>query len=473
MRAHLAILLGLLLPAVAHAGGETLVMEARVGERWADADRHVATLVLGLVGEDALGGEALARRLERLVSRPAGADSAPDGLRQKVLEGRRLFIEGQYAQALTILEQARRAFHANPSMVATDQGLRDSLYKALVYLAHVQLRQGKAAQARRAVTALLRGFPDRPISTARYGPELVALYKEVHRSMSRLPRGRLIISSQPSGSMVFLDERYVGVAPITVKSLYPGSYRVYLQRADQRGRVHTVRLFGKDRELTLDMRLDRVLDTRGRVSLVYADQASRKQQQVRHTITLAQRMGAARVILLEQEILEGHKALGATLVDARRGTTLRSARVSLVPPDQAPARVARLAQFISTGRRGADLEIQGPVQLASRPALSTGGGIYSWLKWLTLGVAVAGVAAGATLLVLDGRKTCDTPDGMLCPEYMDTLAGGAALTAAGGAAAAAAGALFYLDSRDQASGEEARSVSVAPNGLGLSARLTW
>lgn len=471
MRAHFCLFALILLPTTALAGGETLVMESRVGARWQDADRHLATLVLGLEGEDALGGEALARRLERLVSRPAGAETAPGGFRQQVAEGRRLFIEGQYSQSIRLLEKTREALHANPALVATDQGLRDSLYQALLYLAHAHLRLKQTDQARRQITAVLRGFPKRPLSTARYGPELVSLYQQVRRDMSRLPRGRLVIKSQPAGSMVFLNERYVGMSPITVQDLYPGSYRVYLQRPDQRGRVHLVQLFGKDRDLSLDMRLDKVLDTKGRVSLVYADEAGRKAQQIAHASTLARRMNAARVILLEQLVLEGERALGATLVEAAKGTTLRSARVSLLPAGEAPARVARLARFISTGKAGEDLEIHGGALPAQASASSPSTSAFGWLKWVSLGVAVAGVAAGATLMFFDGRKVeCGLPDDKLCPETYDTLAGGAALTAVGATAAAAAGVFFYLDSGNA---EDTRSVSLNPSGLGVSARLTW
>ncbi len=471
--ARLVLLLCLLLPATSLAGGETLIMEARVGPRRADADKHVANLALSLEGEEALGGEALARRLERLVSRPPGAEAKPELLQQQVAEGRRLFIEGQFGEAIKILARARDALQANPALVAMDQRLRTSLYQALLYLAHAHLRQGKKNEARRLATGVLRAYPERPLSKARYGPELAALYEEVRREMGKMPRSRLTIKTRGPGCSLFLNERYVGISPITVDGLYPGSYRLFLQRPGQRGRVHLVQLFGKDLSLALDLGLDRALNTDGRVSLVYPDQGARERWQVEHAATLARRMGARRVILLEQEELDGEPALGATLIAAEQGTTLRAARVSLAPPAEAPGRVTRLARFISTGKASDGLEVH--LGLAAQPPARHGRqGAFGWLRWVSLGVTVAGLAAGIPLIMVDGQKTCDTPDGVLCPEYMDTMAGGAALTAVGGAAAVAAGVFFYLHARDDAPARQASVTPwVGPGGAGARALLTW
>jgi len=95
------------------------------------------------------------------------------------------------------------------------------------------------------------------------------------------------------------------------------------------------------------------------------------------------------------------------------------------------------------------------------------------LKWVALGAAVAGLAAGITLLVLHGRGTCGDPG--TCPNRYNTLAAGATLTALGGAAAAASGVLFYLDARRPRA--ERRAVQLTPSltagGAGLSAALRF
>jgi hypothetical protein len=66
------------------------------------------------------------------------------------------------------------------------------------------------------------------------------------------------------------------------------------------------------------------------------------------------------------------------------------------------------------------------------------------VKWITGGVAVAALGLGATLLVLDGRESCNG-NGRTCPEIYDTALPGWVAIGVGGAAAVAAGWMFYAD----------------------------
>lgn len=94
-------------------------------------------------------------------------------------------------------------------------------------------------------------------------------------------------------------------------------------------------------------------------------------------------------------------------------------------------------------------------------------------KWITLGAAVAGLAAGITLIALDGRGTCDESfPGMECAQVHDTMAAGAVLTALGGAAGVASGYLFFRDARD-GRGNAAVVPTSLPGGLGLAAAWSY
>jgi hypothetical protein len=85
--------------------------------------------------------------------------------------------------------------------------------------------------------------------------------------------------------------------------------------------------------------------------------------------------------------------------------------------------------------------------------------LRTW-KWVGVGAAAAGLAAGVPLLILDGQQTC-TRDaaGAQCPEVLDTSAVGIGLTCAGAAASIAAAVLFYLDAQSVP-----RRVAVLPAG---------
>jgi hypothetical protein len=70
-------------------------------------------------------------------------------------------------------------------------------------------------------------------------------------------------------------------------------------------------------------------------------------------------------------------------------------------------------------------------------------------KWVTLGVAVGGLAAGIPLIAIDGKKTCGAPEGVLCPENYATMAPGVALTVVGGLSAVASTVLFVLHAKKE------------------------
>ena len=42
--------------------------------------------------------------------------------------------------------------------------------------------------------------------------------------------GALSIASSPSGAEIYLDNRYMGITPLTLQDLVPGNYAVFLQR---------------------------------------------------------------------------------------------------------------------------------------------------------------------------------------------------------------------------------------------------
>src|SRR5690606_24935869 len=80
--------------------------------------------------------------------------------------------------------------------------------------------------------------------------------------------------------VVYLDDRHVGIGPITVTGLHPGRYRVFLRRGRQPGRVHEVEVrSGATSILTVSWATDAALRTAGdRARLVFADADARRRQ---------------------------------------------------------------------------------------------------------------------------------------------------------------------------------------------------
>ncbi len=97
------------------------------------------------------------------------------------------------------------------------------------------------------------------------------------------------------------------------------------------------------------------------------------------------------------------------------------------------------------------------------------------VKWVALGVALAALAGGVTLMALDeANVSCGLPDDVLCPERYATMTPGAIFTAAGVSVAVAAGLLFYMD---HGRNNPARASVVTPwisrGGGGLAAVLSF
>lgn len=466
----------LLLALSAPARAERPVMlHSFTGAPSEDARYFVDYVARGLGKDAPLHGDALRQRIEASLSRTAGSTEPPPRIKHLVEEGRRQFIEGEFDKAIAELERARELLMSKVAVVASDQTLRDALHKTLLVLAHALLRTKQGERATELVGQAIRSFPDRDLSMIRYGPDLVAFYKKVRREMDRQPRGTLTISTRPEKCLVFLNERFVGLSPARVVDLYPGRYRVYVQRPREPGRIHLATVNGGDHQLTVDFDLDRVLTTEPLVGLRFPGQASLEQNEVRQAASVARALDAPMAIVMGIRQHNGRRVLQGTAVSPDTGRVIRSGMVALEPAAPSPDTLKALGLFLVVGKPGDGIIVAGGAIASAGPASTpvaepdTGPGFFSArvFKWVTLGAAVAGLAAGVTLIVLDGRGTCDAPEGALCRQTYETMTPGIVLTALGGAAAVGSGVLFWLDARS--SSRAALVPQLGPRQAGLAA----
>jgi hypothetical protein len=471
-------------PRAAGAAPGLILLESSAESRSAELSPYARKLVRSL-GAQVLAGEPLRRQIEEKISLPAGPAVLPRNVRTLVEEGSRQFIDGQFDSAIKILEDARALLVVRVGLVSSDQGLRDSLYKALLFLGHAYLRTHKDELALERVSEVIRSFPERDLSLARFGPELVTFYKKVRRQLDAQQRGTLAVSSRPPGCMVFVNERFIGLTPAKAVDLYPGRYRVYVQRPQSTGRVHFATIRGGDHQLTVDAQLDQVLRTTELVGLEFADTAARERGEVPFANAVGNLLGASGVVLVGVQTHEGHGSLVGTLVSTSTGLVVRSGLLSLDPAAPSEEAIAKLGQFLVAGKRDSAVVVK--AESAAQPTGAAGagsgrssteraggageanggrteeggrgGGVARVFKWVTLGVGLAVVGAGVPLLVLDGKKTCDAPEGVLCPERYKTLGGGVGLVATGGALLVTSLVLFIVDARRLSASELAASVA--------------
>lgn len=435
----------------------------------AGSDAHLEAFARALGTRQALQGPALAKRVEARLSRQSGALPGGDQvLVGQVERGRKAFINGEFQEAVKLLETARRSLMTAEGRLASNQSLRASLHTALLMLGHTYLRLKKPQQATEAVSEVIRSFPDRDLSLVKYAPELVRFYKKVRLQVRRQARATLRVVTDSPGCMVFVNGRYVGLSPATVKDLYPGRYSVYVQRPQQPGRVHAVVMDGSEQRMYINFGLDAALHTAGHVTLRFTDEQQLKKRAMTYAVSLARKVGASQLILAGVRQQADGRVLQGKLVYTDGARVVRTGSIPLEPASPSPVDVQSLVDFLLSGKKapivtegeGASRTRAGGTPPPMTPASKDDGGSSRWMgvtRWVALGVALAGLGAGIPLMVLDGGGTCDTSG--RCPDVYQTMAPGAALTAVGGAAAVGAVVLFILDARAK---KKTRRVSFTP-----------
>lgn len=252
--------------------------------------------------------------------------------------------------------------------------------------------------------------------------------------------------------MVFVNERYVGLSPARLIALTPGRYRIYIQRPGEPGRLHMASVGQGKRVLTLDYRLDRVLQTEPNVLLLYPTESALQASRQHDARAIARRLRADQVLLLGIRRYQGRRMLEGSLLSATSAQVIRSGLLALEPTSPSPAAIKSFGAYLLEGTPSSDVVAYGSSDAAKHSAL----GVWSWI---TLGVGAATLAAGIPLIALHNSGTCRNTN---CPETYNTLGPGLGLTIAGGAVLASSALLFvmYLN-RDRPAAKA--SLSAAPS----------
>jgi len=131
----------------------------------------------------------------------------------------------------------------------------------------------------------------------------------------------------------------------------------------------------------------------------------------------------------------------------------------------------RLSAHEVSAEAGGTVRVEALLEPDGTAPAAAGGGPFSprVLRWVTLGLAVAGLASGIPLLVIHGRDTCERQFGE-CPQQHNTLAAGVTLTAVGALSAGASALLFYFHARSQPAEEASLTPRLEIGAASISAR---
>lgn len=448
-----------LLMTTSAARGGGIVLESYTGERPADAARLLAPVLEELSRRDYSTGDTVARSYESQASRTALMPGGlPADFAAQVDRGFKAWVGGKFDDAIKVLVPLIETAHANSGAFARDPSLRDPLLKALIALGLAYQRIGDLGSMRSTFGEIVRSFPDAQVSRATYGPDAQQAFDQVRRDTQAAGRGKLNVKLADETGVVFINESYRAVGSTTVE-LSPGEYRVLVMMNKQPSRNHrvTVRANG-DTTVEIDAKLDQSIRTAGYTGLSFANQAERDTQEAAYAQKFAKGVGATSVAVVGIDEVHGRTAVVGLLVSLQTGREIRRASIP-IEPDPSRDKLRSLARFLAGDDPAPGLEVvyaggEGDAGSGSGGSArggggghdrddtpSGGGGRWGGWRYLTAGVAVAGLATGVVLVSLDGKCPETPPAGQQCNNFYDTATAGYAALAGG---AVFAGLSIYL-----------------------------
>ena len=296
---------------------------------------------------------------------------------------------------------------------------KQELADAMLALAVVHQQKGNLRAMQSMLKRLLTWRTNYELDTSVFPQKISEPLQEARAEVGQLPLGQIKVLCEPSGSQVFVDGDFAGVAPTQLNNLTVGEHYVTFKKLGyKRGlRIATVtagpplQVLGKlpraEKYLLVEQAVERVGPKMGQSRLDPVVDNLRETLFLDHAVFL--RLQKAGTLSSNTEDV----TLSAYLYDLRSRTLLKqqSQKVHIeggVPPDGAmQALAAKLYEGVDY-----DNELRAPED-APIPVAAPQKPLYKrWWFWTALGVIVAGGASALTVGLLSRSPTC--PDGHVC-----------------------------------------------------------
>ncbi len=457
-------LAGALFAAPQHAAARPesgVLLEAYAGERPGDANELLAPVIEELSSAGFTSPADASERIHRSLSTP-GAPLSADQLaevRRFIDSGYEQFVEGNFDLAVGDLSRGLDALMDAPGTLAGAPEHRELMLRGLIGVALSHKRQGRSVEATRAMAELLRTFPDKEISYQEYGPEPRKFYDQVKTDLAKEGLGSLRVTVDDPATVVFINERYVGVGDVTARDLLRGRYRVFVQQGERTCRVHRVNVeAGAETPLAITWELDAALRTEsGPARLELPDEARRDRLAGPHAVHIARSLGAKQVATLGIQEVGGRRAIVGMLFGVDSSRPVRTGTVAIEPAQPSAEKLRKLGEFLAGDEEAARFldPLPLPVVAAEKPARRSGRPLAAW-KWITLAAGLSAVGAGITLVAIDQPGV--NPDGSRNDVSRNTATAGYATAGVGAALTALSIYFFIRDAGDRA----AADVAVVP-----------
>jgi hypothetical protein len=225
-------------------GDAPILIESYEGDRAADAGTLLAPVYAELEHRGYVGGDALVDVVRTKLSSDPG-QLTPNQLvetQKSVERAYEKLVDGDYTASFDASTKALDQYRSAPALLAHEDAVRSLEQKALLLAARSAQALGRNDDAFKWMAEEIRSFPGQRPNGAEFDPSVGALYRQVSDELARQGHGTLEVSVSDPAAVIFVDERFVGTGHAKLDDAAPGRYRIYVDKGEQRGRVHTVDL---------------------------------------------------------------------------------------------------------------------------------------------------------------------------------------------------------------------------------------
>ncbi len=277
--------------------------------------------------------------------------------------------------------------------------------RAILRLARSEQTLGRTKDAKELLERLVRVHPSIEVDTNEYPPSFRKLVQDVRASVTGSGMRRLTVVS-PVKATVFIEGRKAGSTPLTT-DLPPGRYRLSGAADPLHIPSFVIDLTADGRTVTLGFALAEALrpEVGPGLALPEANRA-------KNLVSAGSSLGVDKLVASQLVTENRVEQLSATMIDVRRGSVIREARIRVGGKTAPPRVLNALASFMATGQTSPAVAAAPSPAPAGKPSLETRPPFLTYvdldlarpvvtrkssstLGWSAVGAAALGVGLGA------------------------------------------------------------------------------
>jgi len=335
-----------------------------------------------------LPGDEMLRRLSRGYPEKA-SDQELKRLRDRFQQGYMQSYSFEYEKARETLRWVLAELTHFPPIPQ-----RWDLYvKANIFLGIAQSGDKQEDRALQSFATVLRCRPDMQLARKDYSPKIIRLWEKAKKRLGALPRGKLVVDSDPDGADVLLDGVRMGTTPY-IGDAYYGRYHLHVRHKVAGSASRRVDIGKEAARIHLFLAFEGALNLDGSHPLVHLPEGA-SELPANWIPWLGDRLGIRYLVAVRRD---SDGRADATLVDLLEGRVIRRGRGD--PID--------LAAYIVGGQAGTKVEVADvTAKLPEAPLVPPLPVIYEsrpwYRKWWTYSIASAAfLIGGVTSHLLSG-----------------------------------------------------------------------